>query len=39
LTGRELVRLIHGKSCLRPQQMGQDFPRGVLAVERYAAHA
>ena len=26
-----LVRLIRGKSCRRPQQMGQDFPRGVLA--------
>ncbi len=25
-----LVRLIRGKSCQRPQQMGQDFPRGVL---------
>ncbi len=24
------VRLIRGKSCLRPQQMGQDFPRGIL---------
>ena len=23
-----LVRLIRGKSCQRPQQMGQDFPRG-----------
>ena len=27
---RLLVRLIRGKSCRRPQQMGQDFPRGVL---------
>jgi hypothetical protein len=27
-----LVRLIRGKSCLRARQMGQDFPRGVLAV-------
>jgi hypothetical protein len=26
-----LVRLIRGKSCQRPQQVGQDFPRGVLA--------
>jgi len=25
-----LLRLIRGKSCLRPQQMGQDFPRSVL---------
>ena len=28
-----LVRLIRGKSCLHPQQMGQDFPQGVLAAE------
>ena len=26
-----LVRLIRGKSCRRPQHVGQDFPRGVLA--------
>ncbi len=26
-----LVRLIRGKSCKRQPQMGQDFPRGVLA--------
>jgi hypothetical protein len=26
-----LVRLIRGKSCQRPQQVGQDFLRGVLA--------
>jgi flagellar hook-associated protein 3 FlgL len=25
-----IVRLIRGKPCLRPRQMGQDFPRGVL---------
>ena len=30
-----LVRLIRGKSCQRPQQMGQDFPRGVLVFRNY----
>ena len=27
-----LVRLIRGKSCRRPQHVGQDFPRGVLVL-------
>jgi len=32
-----LVSLIRGKSCQRPQQMGQDFPGGVLAIQEMAA--
>ena len=30
-----LVRLIRGKSCSRPQQTGQDFPRGVPGLVAY----
>jgi hypothetical protein len=35
-TNKLLVRLIRGKSCQSPQQMGQDFPRGVLVSGRFA---
>ena len=34
-----LVRLIRGKSFLHSQQMGQDFPRGVLACVAVAEDA
>src|SRR6516225_1701917 len=35
---KHLVRLIRGKSCLCPQQMGRDIPRGVLVLGKRGLH-